>query len=220
MPNHVTTIIRTDSDEAYAAMLNADGHVDFNLIVPMPEALKNIVDAYTRTESDHEAAEINAEKRANKDRLATIMGWDENTVYALSYGQEAELKREYGENLSWYPWNTTNWGTKWNAYDTDTEREYGTEPFKHTVQFDTAWSHPKEYIKALSAKFPEAVLCVSYADEDLGSNLGEYHIRGGIIRVITMTDEMQDEETRLDFAAQIKYGQSYAEMKAEWGEDE
>ncbi|MGO3234197.1 MAG: hypothetical protein ACTIKT_12090, partial [Microbacterium sp.] len=61
---------------------------------------------------------------------------------------------------------------------------------------------------------PDAELSVSYADEDLGSNLGWYVIRGGEIDGgVTEPDSL--DEAR-DFAANLKYDVSYAELIAEW----
>jgi len=58
---------------------------------------------------------------------------------------------------------------------------------------------------------------VEYADEDFGNNVGTYRIEGGEIvdfRELSNTDE--GNET----AARVKYGQSYAEVKASWAADE
>lgn len=116
--------------------------------------------------------------------------------------------------ICWYEWNIQNWGTKWNAYDTKFEdHEDGTT----TLQFDTAWSHPYPVLEALSVKFPHHQMEVAYADEDLGHNLGSYFITNGA------RTEMEDLEfgsdEALEFAAQIKYGKTYAELRTEWDED-
>lgn len=73
----------------------------------------------------------------------------------------------YGEN-NWYDWSIKNWGTKWNAFDSDVDAE------NNTIYFSTAWSFPKPVIEALAA------ICVTHnvkilgiwADEDSGSNAG------------------------------------------------
>lgn len=111
----------------------------------------------------------------------------------------------------WYGWNQNNWGTKWNAYSAEISDDL------LTVQFDTAWAHPDPVIEALSKSFPDEPILVKYADEDLGSNLGEYTILNGeIIDDATPGDPAG----RLDFAAMVKYGQTYAALKAEWGEED
>lgn len=108
----------------------------------------------------------------------------------------------------WYVWNTANWGTKWGPYDQEVQ--------PGIVRFDTAWSHPFPVIQALSRKNPSAEIHVQYADEDLGSNCGEYWMVDGSITQQTELETRDDEAA--DFAARVKYGKSYAEMKKEWGE--
>ena len=71
----------------------------------------------------------------------------------------------------WYDWCCEHWGTKWNAH------QYSHECGE--VWFETAWSHPYPVIAALSRQFPAEVFSVSYADEDIGNNTGEYDIRNG-----------------------------------------
>ncbi len=105
-------------------------------------------------------------------------------------------------------WNRHNWGTKWNAYDID--RRSDTE-----VRFDTAWSHPLPVIEALSRKFPDVVLLVSFADEDLGSNCGEYVMQDGV-PVSTKIFEYSD--ASCDFAAKLKYGMGIKEYYEDMGE--
>lgn len=128
-------------------------------------------------------------------------------------------KHDYGNGMVGYSMDGKSpmdfardmWGTKWNAYsqvvDDRTTR----------LEFDTAWSHPFPVIEALSRQFPDEPIHVQYADEDLGSNLGEYTIlNGNIIDDATPGDPA----ARLDFAAMVKYGQTYAALEAEWGEED
>ena len=64
------------------------------------------------------------------------------------------------------------WGTKWNSYDLS---------FKDNVfTFDTAWSTPFLVIERLSQIFPDVLIKVKYADEDIGSNCGWYDLKNGI----------------------------------------
>jgi len=109
-------------------------------------------------------------------------------------------------------WNRQEWGTKWNAYSI--ERLSDT-----SIKFETAWSHPSPVILALSEKFPTELITVQYADEDLGSNLGEYGIQGGITRTWREFGDWNDEAT-MEFACQLVHGQSYEEYQKEWYGDE
>lgn len=121
---------------------------------------------------------------------------------ALSFEDEIRL-----QGRDWYNWSIANWGTKWNAYDS--ERLSDTK-----VQFDTAWSHPALVIIALSFLFPEDTISVIYADEDLGYNLGEYTIRNGTYLCEALFVEGSPDA--LDFAASIKYNKTYQELRDEW----
>lgn len=116
-----------------------------------------------------------------------------------------------GYDHCWYTWNIDNWGTKWNAYSI--ERRSNDE-----LRFNTAWAHPDPVIQALSEKFPDHEFSVEYADEDLGYNLGQYLIQNG--EIIQETEILPASDEALDFAARIKYGQSYGELRAEWDAEE
>lgn len=110
----------------------------------------------------------------------------------------------------WYIWNTTHWGTKWNSYDNEIT---GAEGDQVRIQFNTAWSHPYPIVEAISEAHPDLPIEVKYADEDLGSNCGGYVILNGVIVEQTT---FKDHDEALEFAAQLKYGQSWADLQAEW----
>lgn len=113
--------------------------------------------------------------------------------------------------ICWRDWSINNWGTKWNGYELELERD-GDGTAK--LRFQTAWSHPVPVIEALSTMFPEAEIQVSYADEDLGYNLGEYKILNGARTELLEIEEGSNDAN--DFAAQLKYGKTYAELQKEW----
>jgi len=118
----------------------------------------------------------------------------------------------------WSDWNRNHWGTKWNGYDSNWEPVEGD---LCKLEFDTAWSHPFPVIEALIAKFPDEVIRVWWADEDLGQNVGYYvydpaHAEDGDfeMRDLSGTDE------GMELACQMKRGMSHAEVQAEWEADE
>lgn len=51
--------------------------------------------------------------------------------------------------VNWYDWCNSNWGTKWNAYDSSCK----VEGDHAIISFDTAWSVPEPIIKAFAEKF-------------------------------------------------------------------
>lgn len=114
---------------------------------------------------------------------------------------------------TWYEWGLAEWGTKWNAYEQEFPFELNRVKFikktKHKrtayrkrltkkliaktikqdghesffIRFDTAWSTPIPVLLSLSKKYPDAVVELKYADEDIGSNCGYYHsVNGKVIK--------------------------------------
>lgn len=75
---------------------------------------------------------------------------------------------------SWYEWSIENWGTKWNAYGQNDERNTA-----DTIHFETAWSSPIALIAELSKLFPDVKIELDYADEDSGSNTGKILFHNG-----------------------------------------
>ena len=56
-------------------------------------------------------------------------------------------KEIYGK-YNWYDWSCENWGTKWNAYDIETNDD--------GFSFCTAWTPARPVIERLAFLFPEA----------------------------------------------------------------
>ena len=56
----------------------------------------------------------------------------------------------------WYQWRISNWGTKWNAYNTDINDAGDIGEMETTViNFDTAWSPPIGIMIAWSKMYPD-----------------------------------------------------------------
>lgn len=164
MPNHVTNSLFAPA-HVIDALLDEDGHIDFNLIVPQPENI-----------------------------------------------ERGGCSGEHPPGVPcWYIWNTTNWGTKWNGYETDRVSD-------ELLTFETAWSTPIPIFEALAAKFPDEEFSVKWADEDLGYNCGTMQAADGDLSV----SEIQGgSEEANEFASQLRYGMTYADVRREiWGLDE
>lgn len=56
----------------------------------------------------------------------------------------------------WYDWGVKNWGTKWNAYSSDTDP--GGRPDCARVKFDTAWCSPEPVLRAIAKREPDLEL--------------------------------------------------------------
>lgn len=64
--------------------------------------------------------------------------------------QSIENKKKYGCK-NWYEWNCANWGTKWDAGESDI-CDMGEDV---EIRFDTAWAPPIEWLKTTELKFPD-----------------------------------------------------------------
>jgi hypothetical protein len=195
MPNHITNILRIEASEELTAQIKSDiksvdeegetRHIDFNKILPMPESLR-----ITSGSTTSNGIAILQYRAGDDTEIRKIMeyAWGkefdtpedliEHMIVRGSANLEEAQKALDNERLygcrDWYGWSTDNWGTKWNAYstnDTDTDE----------VSFETAWSNPYPVIVALSAKYPEAVFHMRFADEDFGHNVGEYSLKSGYV---------------------------------------
>jgi hypothetical protein len=129
--------------------------------------------------------------------IPTPDGLKDTTAPFRGTEEESEtLIKSYGYD-NWYSWRCDNWGTKWNAYEVYWEDEI--HPVGSTyitgVQFDTAWSTPAPIIEALAKAYPDVTIRVCYADEDIGSNFGEYMFALDALPVFFIRYEHEDLET-------------------------
>ena len=174
MPNHITnrlTIIGTEEQIAQVREAirgeEEDRLIDFNKIAPIPTELQGTVSPMriiTQAEYDEQ-----------KRRIANNELSDMEKQWGLSRGLTQALANEYKEKFGhcdWYGWQTSNWGTKWNAYSQHENDE-------NCIEFDTAWSNPYSILVKLSQMFPEVTFEVEYADEDFGYNVGRYTLVNG-----------------------------------------
>lgn len=145
MPNHVTNKVE---------------------IAGPKESIQAIKDQLMTEESQFDFETLIPTPDGLKDTVAPFRGTEE---------ESAALKKEYGYD-NWYQWRCTMWGTKWNSYEVYWEDEIHPigSTYKTGVQFDTAWSTPAPIIEALAKAYPDVTIRVCYADEDIGSNFGEY----------------------------------------------
>ena len=64
----------------------------------------------------------------------------------------AERKLKYGYD-NWYDWRFENWGTKWDAQDSDIEEDEN----GLTINFCTAWSPAIPYVKQVAKMYPDLI---------------------------------------------------------------
>lgn len=176
MPNHVTTKISAPK-HVIKAMLNQEGRIDFNMIVP-----------FLGSRDEFDGINFDAEQAAryvcgvtNENSVRSILssGMGKPDITKMtdeSFNQFVAFMQNYREcgYLHSMDFARDKWGTKWNAYDQVVDVE-----FYHNAKFDTAWSCPVPVLVELSKKFPEDEITVVYADEDIGSNCGTFILKNG-----------------------------------------
>ena len=95
---------------------------------------------------------------------------------------------------SWYEWNCDKWGTKWNAYEINTDG--ASDNF---IEFETAWSAPFPIIERLAECFPNVGIRHLWADEDTGSNCGIREYIGKITTFENIPDSCTKEAYEIAF---------------------
>lgn len=180
MPNWIQNIITVPDDDIkklHELLLNK-GEVDFNKLIPMPKELEDTQSPANVVPDDEYQAKLKEYDNSGFGK-------------PISQSMSDELIKKFGFN-NWYNWSIENWDTKWNAHDTIIDDE--------TILFQTAWSMPEKVIAKLSTLMPDTIIEVKYADEDIGSNCGEYTIKNG--EILSERTFATDEEARA-FANEI-----------------
>lgn len=94
---------------------------------------------------------------------------------AFTFENVSPTPKELLEEGGWYDWRITNWGTKWDAFETavveisDTETE---------VWMDTAWSPPTGFVLKLSELYPFLDFTLKF-EESMCDFSGEVIIKAG-----------------------------------------
>lgn len=204
MPNYVKNRVVMEGIADLPLFREVDGkkHFDFNRLIPMPKELEmeegsitEEVIIYYLTERCSISIQALQGDKANMARtLVQNMfseKWHEEIFrrvqVKMAGASEAEKDiaydkgRQYISNFmeygftTWYGWRNHNWGTKWNACDTEILD-------KDTIVFDTAWSNPDPIMEKLGEIYPGIRIEHWWADEDVGSNTGHrVMFDGGVV---------------------------------------
>lgn len=169
MPNWCTNRLTIRGPESVVASVRShvsgpSGGLDFNSIIPMPAALKDI-----RTGS----TEIDGTRFTHWREVESEDGSKKSV--GLTADEIQALKQEY-EAADWYDWSINHWGTKWNVDGI----EPTVEPTELDYIFDTAWSPPTAVIERLAALFPKASIIHAYVEEGVSFG-GVSRYEGGIL---------------------------------------
>lgn len=159
MPNHCYNKleIHTWGEEGPTAdeireAITSDDHptIDFNKIIPMPEILKHTGSGAKNFEIDGEEVRLRS----------WYCNHDTGEERPFTEAEQAELD-ELGYT-NWYNWATSNWDTKWNAYD---DEVLDLHEESYVISFHTAWGPPENVIHKLREMFPDAYISGYYVGE-------------------------------------------------------
>lgn len=190
MPNHVKNIICIHGDSGQIKRILQEiqndeigiGSLDFNKLIPMPQSLN--IESGSQTQEGlrlyHSFLDENniPEEIPDEELQALINQYMKQTEVdpeVFSLGKQAyENIVQYGYP-TWYEWSNANWGTKWNAYEF---MPYG----GNSISFLTAWNGVPQILTVLSEKYPDVSFDYSWADENIGYNVGTAtYLKGHVI---------------------------------------
>ena len=117
----------------------------------------------------------------------------------VAYGKRVIDNIEKYGFMDWYDWSCNNWGTKWNACETEYNEENPSQ-----VSFQTAWSDVRMLIYELSKQYPKNLFIYNYAMEETGVYTG----------VISFTNGKVYDEAEYDDLSKEAYEQAFMV----WGE--
>ena len=75
----------------------------------------------------------------------------------------AQQMKEYGV-IGWYDWNTTYWGTKWDAEFENVQYVESNDVGTITFYMDTAWSPAINWLSYVQEQFPELDFELNYEE--------------------------------------------------------
>lgn len=177
-------------------------HIDFERIFPTPKCLPD-----TLCDSEHEIALyyylMTTGNEDMLDKLFTFPQLFSMDIYKDKTEKELSDYKIRGEkifniaqqcgSIDWYHWRISNWGTKWNAYETDIDscRDGSVE-----LYFYTANDGVIPIIEKLVEMFPNLEFFYKYADEVIACNCGEaYGVDGNAS--FNFTEDDSDEAMAL-----------------------
>ena len=189
MPNNIANKLvvnaktQTEIEDFLSAITSVDGdetlQIDFEKIVPMPECVPETL----CDNEDQEALYYYLMTSGNEDMVDKLLSYSQLFSMDIYKGKTEKELSDYkmlGEkifnialqcgSIDWYHWRIRNWGTKWNAYETDIDC-----PCDGSIElhFQTANNGAIPVIKKLVEMFPNLEFFYKYADEVISYNCGE-----------------------------------------------
>ncbi len=194
MPNWCKNqlIVHGDAASVLAAIAGTETAFDFNKIVPMPPELH--VESGTRADVAIVCARENGLGEFADFEFVKQTGIMTTEELCQHYGFAYDEMLTFGKRLlsnidrfghpSWYDWRWENWGTKWNACDTEIVEVHG----RIGVRFSTAWEPPVPIVVALGKRFPTQHFSLGWM-EPMTERAGLYRVHGEqtICKPLTMS---------------------------------
>ena len=141
-------------------------------------------------------------------------GYDE-----LSIEEKMAISMQFKSD-GWYDWNVREWGTKWDACDTEILNETYNEDGTASVQysFSTAWSPAEEAYRAMVEQHPELEF-EFYCEEEQGWGVEFVGINGEL----SVSDEWDIPNSHADYEKRDNLDgcncNNYADEPDEWFDD-
>ena len=155
MPNWVLNVLQIngDAEEAKRFVEQAKSEnrdLDFNRFIEVPKELIETKESfYPKSDPRHE------------ERIK----------------ERAMLKEKYGFE-GWYDWCVENWGTKWNACETEYMEPSESDKAPYYI-FQTAWDSPIPVILEMSRQFPTLTFNLE-SEEESGEFYYEKDFENGV----------------------------------------
>lgn len=149
-------------------------HFSFQSIIPRPASLNIPASSGVLNGIDYIKGNI-SEKKKIEARYATYPDGENHLKECIRLAEIAlDNLKKYGYK-DWFDWSVANWGVKWDAHNPCVE----TTDDVIMLEFKTAWSTPKPVFLKLAEQYPDLMINIDYADEDMGFNCGTYSYADG-----------------------------------------
>ena len=200
MPNYVRNIVKMEGIASLPLFTAEEGRkcFDFGKLIPVPNGLDVTAGSIERVATEALLALLLKYAHAHCVDVQTGPAFpDEKDIeknakaYRKTRKEMEEIGLVYASNLvkyhaaTWYDWCMENWGTKWNAMDTEIIDE-------NTIRFDTAWTNPEPVVRKLAERYPNHEIEHWWADEDVGCNTGYRRLLGDDVSELQNEDSSQD----------------------------
>ena len=128
----------------------------FDNILPMPKELRN-TESPRHLVSQKEMDEIYKSENRDEYSIRKYITQEDSTKLVEKYGAD-----------NWYDWANENWGTKWDASNSDVYiSDLGNGDYFAEYQFETPWSPPEGIYNALNERFPNVSISWFYREEGM-----------------------------------------------------